>query len=209
MSNHYDRPRPESSASVSDRRGVKPHGAVRLSAVACTVAKAQRFVRAVHRHHGPVPGGYAYWAIAALSGRSVVGVAIVGRPTNRNSDDGETVEVLRIAALDVPNVCSFLLATCARTAKAAGCASIITYTLETESGDSPKAAGWDREADGIVSWWQHSSGAENGRIVKPRAHYDVRKVRWARRFRPTGGPIVWPEVEPPCMGELPLFGTGQ
>jgi hypothetical protein len=188
-------------------RGEKPPGAVRLSSTACTVAKAQRFVAAVHRHHGPVPGGYAYWSIAALAGRSVVGVAIVGRPTNRNSDDGETVEVLRIAALDVPNVCSFLLGACARTAKASGCASIITYTLETESGDSPKAAGWDREADGIISWWQHSSGAENGRIVKPRAHYDVRKVRWARRFRPAGeSPIEWP-VAPPPMNALPLFSV--
>ena len=151
--------------------------ATRLMTRACTCAAAQRFVAAVHRHHGPIPGGYAQWSIAAaeaLTGR-VVAVAIMGRPTNRNSDDGLTIEVLRLASDGYPNACSALYGACARVSLAAGYETIITYTLTSESGGSLRGAGWDRVKDGILSWWTHPGGASTGRVVHPRDHYNTRR----------------------------------
>ncbi len=83
------------------------------------------------------------------------GVAIAGRPTNRNNDDGQTVEVLRVATDGTPNAPSALLGACRQAAKAIGSARIITYTLDDETGSSLRGAGWTREADGISSWWWH------------------------------------------------------
>ena len=162
----------------------------------CTPAKAQEFVESVHRHHGKVPGGYVFWALAAVSGSTVVGVAMVGRPTNRNSDDGgQTLEVLRLATDGTRNAPSMLLGACARTARAAGASRIITYTLEDEGGASLRGAGWNMEANGIKSWWTHPSGAADGRTVKPRAHYSKPKCRWAIKFREVCV-LDWPAVEP-------------
>jgi len=185
---------------------LKPPSAQRLEVVACTVAKAQRAVTAWHRHHGPVPPGYAFWALACVvpSGR-VCGVAIVGRPTNRNSDTGYIVEVLRIATDGTPNACSALLGACGRVAKAAGVAKIITYTLDSESGASLKGAGWTMEASGIESWWARSQSP--GRTVKPRAHYNSTKRRWARVFREPGEDLLWPDApDAPSSRTLSLFG---
>ena len=184
----------------------KPPDAVRLRVVAVTPAAAQRYVAAMHRHHGPVPGGYAYWALACVvPGGAVCGVAIVGRPTNRNSDTPGRVEVLRVATDGTTNACSALYGAAARTAKAAGCFEIITYTLESESGASLRGAGWTMEKDGIRSWWTHQSGQADGRIVKPRAHYDERKRRWAKRLGDEVA-IVWPKHEPAPSAQVGLFG---
>ena len=67
---------------------------------------------------------------------------IAGRPVSRYLDDGFTLEVTRLCTLGVRNVCSFLYAAAARTAKAMGYRKIITYTLDTENGASIRAAGW-------------------------------------------------------------------
>jgi uncharacterized protein YceK len=105
----------------------------------------------------------------------------------------------------VPNVPSSLLGASARTARAAGCASIITYTLESESGDSLRAAGWTQEKAGITSWWTHPSGAADGRVVKPRAHYAETKVRWTRRWSHPGVEPVWPPAAAPESAQVDMF----
>ena len=71
-----------------------------------------------------------------------MGVVIAGRPVSRYLDDGFTLEVTRLCTLGGRNVCSFLYAAAARTAKAMGYRKIITYTLDTENGASIRAAGW-------------------------------------------------------------------
>lgn len=114
---------------------------------------------------------------AVDQGGELRGVAIVSRPPNRNSDDGLTCEVVRLASDGGANVCSFLYAKCAQLARAMGFQRLITYTLETESGSSLRAAGWRLEKRGIRSWWQ--SHQVPGRTVVAREHYAARKQRWS------------------------------
>ena len=73
----------------------------------------------------------------------MVGVVIVGRPVSRFLDDGYTLEVNRLCTLGVKNACSILYAAAARAARAMGYRKIITYILQSESGGSLKAAGWN------------------------------------------------------------------
>jgi hypothetical protein len=72
----------------------------------------------------------------------IVGVAVVGRPVARRSDDGLTLEVTRLCTDGTKNVCSMLYAACWRASKALGYVRLITYILNTEPGTSLKASGW-------------------------------------------------------------------
>lgn len=152
-----------------------------LYAIPLTPSKASNVVARLHRHHGPIPSGYGPICIAAVDERRICGAVIIGRPINRNSDDGQTLEVLRLATDGTFNASSFLLGAAAKTARSMGAARLITYTLETETGASLRGAGWVQEAENIESWW--TAPAANGRSVKPRDHYDIRKVRWTVTFR--------------------------
>lgn len=151
-----------------------------VTVVPLTLPKANEFITAHHRHHAKLPGGFAWWGVGAVADGELVGVALAGRPTNRNNDDGQTVEVQRVATDGSSNACSALYGACARAAKALGAARIITYTLDVESGTSLRASGWEREADGIVSWWTHA-GSRTPAV--DREHMKVTKVRWAKHFR--------------------------
>lgn len=71
-----------------------------------------------------------------------MGVAIVGRPVSRYLDNGLTLEVNRLCTDGTKNACSMLYAAAWRAARAMGYEKIITYTLDTESGASLRAAGW-------------------------------------------------------------------
>lgn len=105
-----------------------------------SLAEANAFVLAMHRHHPPVVGHK--FSLGAHDGAKVVGVAIVGRPVARGRDDGVTLEVTRLATDGYRNTCSFLYGACARAAFALGYTRIGTYILASESGVSLKAAGW-------------------------------------------------------------------
>jgi hypothetical protein len=177
---------------------MKPEGAKPVTIVPITLPVANAYIERVHRHHGKMPGGFAWWALAALVDGEVHGVALAGRPTNRNNDDGQTVEVLRVAADGTLNVPSALLGACAAMAKSGGAARIITYTLSEESGASLRGAGWTRETDGIKSWWTHA-GSRTPAVE--RAHMGKSKVRWAKHFRT---PIVLPEeLRRPASKDVP------
>ena len=140
-------------------------------------AQANAFVVNVHRHHGRVVG-YKF----ALGLRSddpsapwdgpLHGVAICGRPVARKSDDGMTLEVVRLATDGTKNACSMLYGACARVAKEMGYRRILTFTLDSEPGTSLKASGWkfDGTTDGR-SW----SVPSRPRIDK---HPCVPKKRW-------------------------------
>lgn len=75
-------------------------------------------------------------------GGVLVGVAIIGRPVARMWDNGQTVEVTRLATDGTPHVCSMLYAAAWRAAKALGYTRLITYTQAGETGSSLRAAGW-------------------------------------------------------------------
>jgi len=143
----------------------------KLSPMPLSREKANAFIAAHHRHHGRVCGHF--FAIGAVRGGDLVGVAIVGRPVSRHLQDGWTAEVTRLCALEgAPNVCSFLYAACWRAARAIGFRRLITYTLTTEPGTSLRAAGWR-----VV----HETRAESwDRRKRPRAdkHPTQEKLRW-------------------------------
>jgi hypothetical protein len=149
-----------------------------LSVIPLTLKAANDFVAAHHRHHGAVTGGLDYFRIGAIDAAGELrAVSIVSRPPNRNSDDGVTCEVVRLASDGTRNACSFLYGASARIAREMGFQRLITYTLESESGASLRAAGWKLEKSGIKSWWQSHQVA--GRTVKAREHYAERKLRWS------------------------------
>ncbi len=105
-----------------------------------TFAEACEFVRQHHRHHKP-PVGHKF-SIAVNDGVKVVGVVMVGRPVARAFDNGWTLEVTRCCTDGTVHVASKLYAAARRATFALGYRRLVTYTLETESGVSIRAAGW-------------------------------------------------------------------
>jgi hypothetical protein len=84
----------------------------------------------------------AKFCLAASDGAEIRGVAIVGRPTSRMSDDGWTLEVTRVATDGCKNACSLLYGAAWRVTRELGFRRLITYTLPEEGGTSLRAAGW-------------------------------------------------------------------
>ncbi len=104
-------------------------------------SEANAFVAKYHRHHKTVQG--AKFCIAVSEDGVVRGVAIVGRPVARMLDDGWTLEVNRLCTDGANNACSMLYGAAWRAAKAMGYKKLITYIMESESGTSLKASGWE------------------------------------------------------------------
>lgn len=102
--------------------------------------EANAFVSVHHRHHKPVVG--MKFCIAVSEGGKIVGVAIVGRPVARMSDNGLTLEVNRLCTDGTRNAVSKLRGAICRVGFGLGYQRIITYTLPSEGGGSMKAAGW-------------------------------------------------------------------
>jgi len=109
--------------------------------VPVSFAQAAAFITDWHRHHRP-PQGHKF-SLGVADGEVLVGVAVVGRPVARLLDDGQTLEVTRVAVADgARNACSLLYAGAWRAAKALGYRRLVTYTQDGESGTSLRAAGW-------------------------------------------------------------------
>lgn len=83
-----------------------------------TLREANAFVERLHRHHGRAVGHK--WSLAAYKDGRLCAVAIVGRPSGRYLDDGNTLEVTRLCSDGTRNACSALYAACARRAKREG-----------------------------------------------------------------------------------------
>ena len=115
--------------------------AVSLHRVPVNWRTVKAFCRMWHRHHAPPQGG-VFWVGAASDDRVLRAVAIGGRPVARSFDDGQTIEVTRVASDGYPNTCSMLYAACRDAAWALGYTRVITYTQEGESGASLRAAGY-------------------------------------------------------------------
>lgn len=99
---------------------------------------ANEWVRRYHRHNIPTVGGK--FAVACYEGYRLCGVAICGRPTARNADNGTTLEIYRNCTDGTRNACSKLYGACVRIAKEMGYTKVITYILESENGSSVKAS---------------------------------------------------------------------
>jgi hypothetical protein len=112
-----------------------------LTITPISLDEANAFVEVHHRHHNPVPGAKFCIAVSDEE-QKVRGVAIVGRPVARHSDDGWTLEVNRCCTDGARNACSMLYGSAWKAAKAMGYKRLITYTLPEEGGASLRAAGW-------------------------------------------------------------------
>ena len=141
-----------------------------LQVVPVSLRDANAYVAQKHRHHGPTRGHK--FSIGVTDGEQLRGVAIVGRPLARKLDNGQIAEVLRVCSDGTPNVCSMLLGACRRAALAMGYKKIVTYTLNSESGASLKAAGF--KATKRVSG---ASWSRQGREREDKHPLDD-KIRW-------------------------------
>lgn len=142
-----------------------------------TVKAASAEVARIHRKHNPPQGGL--FAAALKQGDSVIGVAIAGRPVSRHLDDGETIEVTRVAVTEgTANGCSMLYGAILRAAKALGYRRAITYTCEEESGRSCRAAGFTDDGEAGGGTWHTEQQPLFGGAT---ADYPTgRKRRWIR-----------------------------
>jgi len=135
--------------------------------------EASDFIRLHHSHHIPTIGHK--FSIGCILNGFLVGVIVIGRPVARALDDGYTAEITRCCTDRTKNVASMLLGAAYRAAKAMGYERIITYTLESESGVSLKAAGYQKVGKVRGRSWSHDG---RPRIDK---HPTCNKTRWERR----------------------------
>jgi hypothetical protein len=137
-----------------------------LRLVPVSLAQANEHVAAWHRHNRPVPG--AKFCVGAADSDGILrAVAIVGRPVARMLDNGDTIEVVRVASDGTPNACSMLYGACQRAAFALGYRRVITYTQVSESGASLRASGWRiiAQRPERIGWSAPSRPRDNGRYV--------------------------------------------
>lgn len=147
-----------------------------MEAVPIGLRDANAFVGVLHRHHGESRGHK--FSIGAEKYDRLVGVAIIGRPVARPLDNGFNAEVTRLCTDGTHNACSFLYGAAARAAKEMGYRKIYTYTLESEPGDSLRAAGWVREGLTAGGSWSCKSRPRDDK------HPTEPKWRWSRQLRP-------------------------
>lgn len=146
---------------------------------------AKEFIQRHHRHNPPPPGWL--FGLGCYNGPDLVAVAWVGRPVSRILDrTGERIEVNRLCVNPelepglTWNACSLLYAECAKRAKllrnrmGERYRIIQTYTLESESGVSLRAAGW-------TPVYKNKGGAWT-RTSRPRANSlpTESKIRWEK-----------------------------
>ena len=126
-----------------------------MNAVPLELKAANEFVQTLHRHHPPVHRDK--FRFGCEVGDKLVGVIQLARPVSRMLDDGKTIEVVRLCTDGTHNACSFLYSRAARIAKEMGYSRIITYILDTETGISLKASGWEYEAMTTAEVWDRPS----------------------------------------------------
>jgi len=146
-----------------------------MKIVPITLKAANAFVTQYHRHHKASVGHK--FSIGLSENDNLIGVAIMGRPVARGSDNGFTIEVARLCTNGAKNACSMLYQAAARSSKELGYNKIQTYILEIESGTSLKASGWKMEAVTAGGQWKHTDGKER-RTDQP----TMPKQRWVREL---------------------------
>lgn len=145
-----------------------------------SLQEARAYVGQHHRHNDP-PIGHKYSIGLEVDGE-LVGVVIASRPVNRVLDDGDTIEVTRLATEGYANASSMLYGAACRAAFAMGYQRVVTYTLASEAGSSVKAAGFWKDGSVKGREWSHDGPRS---ADKPTMFYQPKmptedKVRWMR-----------------------------
>lgn len=140
-----------------------------------TIRAAQEFVNRHHRHNAPPRG--ARFAVEAMWNGRVVGVVIVGRTIARALHSPYACEVLRCCVQDgAPrNTPSYLYGVARRVWQAWGGSTVITYTLDSEPGDSLRGAGFLPVAHTKA---RPKGWSSKGRPRAVTALDGVSKIRW-------------------------------
>jgi hypothetical protein len=153
-----------------------------------SLKSANAFVMKHHRHHLKVQGHKYSISCVNVQG-DILGIAICGRPLSRFLDDGNTIEITRLAVVsEKRNVCSFLYGASCRIAKELGYVRVITYSLKEESSISLKAAGFHCEEENAGGkTWKRNDGFRTDEIIDlfgTRKKYpNELKKRWIRYLR--------------------------
>ena len=112
------------------------------------------------------------------------GVAVAGQPVARVLDDGRTIEITRVATDGTKFANSMLYGAVLRAAKALGYERAITYTLDSESGSSPKAVGFREIArvPGSRDWNRPGQEAMRAPMLFGDRYptHDGLKIRWEK-----------------------------
>lgn len=137
-----------------------------------TFREAKEFNAVHHRHNPDIQG--CKFCLSCWSNETLVGVAICGRPVSRYLDNGLICEINRCCTDGTYNACSMLYGACCRVAKAMGYKEVITYTLESEPGTSPKAAGFECEGKAGGTHW-------TGNRNRGQQKVEEFKIRWRRK----------------------------
>jgi len=155
--------------------------AVRLELVPVTLTEARRFVGLHHRHNRP-PQGWK-WGVGLARNTEIVGVGIIGRPISREIQTSEprTLEITRVCTVGDTNANSRLYGALCRAAEAKGWLSVISYTLESESGASLRAAGFVCEGPAGARAGQTWHGVIS--LFGDHSTPDEPKNRWRRNLK--------------------------
>ena len=168
-----------------------PRRTTRLFVVPLELSEANALVARWHRHHQPSQGHR--FSLGVIDGAGELhGAAIVGRPVARLAGSPRDVlEVVRLVTDGTQNACSILYAAAARAGRAMGYRRIQTYILDSETGASLVAAGWEYEGEAGGGQWKHTDG-------KPR-----------RTDQPTGMKGRWAKTLPlrPDLSDAPRRTT--
>ena len=138
-----------------------------------SLGEANDFVTRLHRHHPKMPG-WKFGLGVEDDQNKLRGVIMVGHPFARRLDDGWTLEVTRCCTDGAKNAPSLLYSAAWRIARDMGYCRILTYTLESESGISLKAAGWivTNRTKARAGDWTNRPNRVQGAV----AHFA--KLRW-------------------------------
>lgn len=158
-----------------------------LELVPVTLAEARRFVAAHHRHNGP-PLTWRFGVGLADGDGALVGVALAGNPVARKLAQAEprTVEVTRVCTVGDRNANSRLYGAICRAAAALGFTSAVTYTLDSESGSSLRAAGFLPDGPATTrpgqTWAMPSRPRVETNLFGEPTTPDEPKTRWRRNL---------------------------
>jgi len=171
-----------------------------LHVVPLELAEANALVSLWHRHHKPSVG-HRFSLGVVDDGGIVHGAVIVGRPVARlGGSPREVLEVARLVTDGTPNACSMLYAAAARVGKEAGYARVQTYILDSETGVTLRASGWNCEGTAGGGQWKHTDGKPR-RTDQP----TTLKTRWAKTLNPTR--LVTMPDQQDEDGQATLLGT--
>jgi len=147
-----------------------------LKIVPLELRELNELVEKWHRHHKRVQGHRFSIGVMDNKTGEIVGGCSVGRPVARRVNPKEVLEVTRLVTNGHRNACSILYAAAARVGRELGYKKIQTYILQSETGKSLIASGWECENNSAGGGqWKHTDG-------KPRRTDQPieKKQRWVK-----------------------------